>query len=91
MNHMSRRMLIATVIVAILGAGVATSVLRPWHGGEAQANTPPPAPAVEVASAVGQTITGMSSRAVSKPWTAWKSVRAFPARSKRCISAKARS
>jgi multidrug efflux system membrane fusion protein len=57
MNHKSRRMLIAFAIVAILGAGVATSVLRPWHGGEAQANTPPPAPAVEVASAVGQTIT----------------------------------
>ncbi|HBD36843.1 MAG TPA: efflux transporter periplasmic adaptor subunit, partial [Cupriavidus sp.] len=32
-------------------------VLRPWHGGEAQANTPPPAPAVEVSAAVGKTIT----------------------------------
>lgn len=57
MNDKSRRTLIAFAIVAILGAGVATSVLRPWHGGEAQANTPPPAPAVEVASALGQTIT----------------------------------
>ncbi|MGY2491377.1 efflux RND transporter periplasmic adaptor subunit [Cupriavidus sp. CP313] len=57
MNQQSRRTLIAIAIVAILGAGVATSVLRPWHGGEAQATTPPPAPAVEVAAAVGQTIT----------------------------------
>ena len=57
MNHQSRRTLIAIAIVAILGAGVATSVLRPWHGGEAQANPAPSAPAVEVAAAVGQTIT----------------------------------
>jgi type II secretory pathway pseudopilin PulG len=40
MNQQSRRTLIAIAIVAILGTGVATSVLRPWHGGEAQANTP---------------------------------------------------
>ena len=41
MNDKSRRTLIAFAIVAILGAGVATSVLRPWHGGEARATTPP--------------------------------------------------
>ncbi|QET04613.1 MULTISPECIES: efflux RND transporter periplasmic adaptor subunit [Cupriavidus] len=58
MNHQSRRTLIAVAIVAVLGIGVATSVLRPWHGGEAQANTAtPPAPAVEVAAVVGKTIT----------------------------------
>ncbi len=57
MNFQSRRTLIAIAIVAVLGAGVATSILRPWHGGEAHANTPPPAPAVEVAAVVGKTIT----------------------------------
>ncbi|KWR91749.1 efflux RND transporter periplasmic adaptor subunit [Cupriavidus sp. IDO] len=57
MNHKSQRSLIAVAIAAILGVAVATSVLRPRHGGEARASTPPPAPAVEVAVVVGQTIT----------------------------------
>jgi multidrug efflux system membrane fusion protein len=57
MSTQNRRTWIAIAIVIVLGAGVATSMLRPWHGGEAHANTPPPAPAIEVASAVGKTIT----------------------------------
>ncbi|CAG9181171.1 Efflux pump periplasmic linker BepF [Cupriavidus laharis] len=57
MNTQNRRTLIAIAIVVVLGAGVATSMLRPWHGGEAHANTPPPAPTIEVASVVGKTIT----------------------------------
>lgn len=51
MNHRSRRSLIAVAIAAILGAGVATSVLRPSPGGQAQATTPPPAPARTVLKA----------------------------------------
>ncbi|EYS88719.1 RND transporter MFP subunit [Cupriavidus sp. SK-4] len=57
MQQQKRRTLIALAIVVVLGAGVAGSILRPWHGGEAHANTPPPAPAIEVAAVVGQTIT----------------------------------
>ncbi|KWR91997.1 efflux RND transporter periplasmic adaptor subunit [Cupriavidus sp. IDO] len=57
MHYQNRRTWIALAIVVVLGAGVATSVLRPWHGGEAHANTPPPAPSIEVAAVVGQTIT----------------------------------
>ena len=57
MHYQNRRIWIALAIVVVLGAGVATSVLRPWHGGEAHANTPPPAPSIEVAAVVGQTIT----------------------------------
>jgi len=57
MNRKSRQTLLAAALVAILGAGVAASVLRPRHGGDAQAATPPPAPAVEVAAVVGKTIT----------------------------------
>jgi multidrug efflux system membrane fusion protein len=57
MNTQNRRTLIAIAIVVVLGAGLATSMLRPWHGGEAHANTPPPAPTIEVASVVGKTIT----------------------------------
>ncbi|WER48622.1 efflux RND transporter periplasmic adaptor subunit [Cupriavidus sp. WKF15] len=57
MSIQNRRTWIAIAIVIVLGAGVATSMLRPWHGGEAHANTPPPAPAIEVASVVGKTIT----------------------------------
>lgn len=57
MQLQKRRTLIALAIVVVLGAGVAGSILRPWHGGEAHANTPPPAPAIEVAAVVGQTIT----------------------------------
>ncbi len=92
MNTQNRRTLIAIAIVIVLGAGVATSILRPWHAGEAQANTPPPAPTIEVASVVGKTITEWDEfSGASKRWTAWKYVRASPARSKRCISAKARS
>ncbi|CAG2147307.1 Multidrug resistance protein MdtA [Cupriavidus yeoncheonensis] len=53
----NRRTWIAIAIVIVLGAGVATSMLRPWHGGEAHANTPPPAPTIEVASVVGKNIT----------------------------------
>lgn len=52
-----RRTWIALAIVIVLGTGVATSLLRPWQGGEAHANTPPPAPTIEVASVVGKTIT----------------------------------
>jgi len=57
MSIQNRRTWIAMAIVIVLGAGVATSMLRPWHGGEAHANTPPPAPTIEVASVVGKTIT----------------------------------
>jgi len=57
MHHQNRRALLAIAIVVVLGAGVATSILRPWHEGEAHANTPPPAPSIEVAGAVGKTIT----------------------------------
>ncbi|MBP0632505.1 MULTISPECIES: efflux RND transporter periplasmic adaptor subunit [unclassified Cupriavidus] len=57
MQQHKRRTLIALAIVVVLGAGVAGSVLRPWHSGEAHANTPPPAPPIEVAAVVGQTIT----------------------------------
>ncbi|SCU88921.1 Cation/multidrug efflux system, mebrane-fusion component [Cupriavidus necator] len=57
MQQQKRRTLIALAIVVVLGAGVAGSILRPWHSGEAHANTPPPAPAIEVAAVVGQTIT----------------------------------
>jgi multidrug efflux system membrane fusion protein len=57
MSIQNRRTWIAIAIVIVLGAGVATSMLRPWHGGEAHANTPPPAPTIEVASVVGKTIT----------------------------------
>lgn len=53
----SRRSLIAVAIVLVLGAGLATTVLKPWHGGEAQAVPAPSAPAVDVAAAVGKTIT----------------------------------
>ena len=57
MQQHKRRTLIALAIVVVLGAGVAGSVLRPWHSGETHANTPPPAPPIEVAAVVGQTIT----------------------------------
>ncbi|MFC4522340.1 efflux RND transporter periplasmic adaptor subunit [Cupriavidus pinatubonensis] len=57
MSTLNRRTLIAIAIVVVLGAGVATSMLQPWHGGEAHANTPPPAPTIEVANVVGKTIT----------------------------------
>lgn len=57
MQQQKRRTLIALAIVMVLGAGLAGSILRPWHSGEAHANTPPPAPAIEVAAVVGQTIT----------------------------------
>ncbi|MGY2492461.1 efflux RND transporter periplasmic adaptor subunit [Cupriavidus sp. CP313] len=57
MQQQKRRTLIALAIVVVLGAGVAGSILRPWHSSEAHANTPPPAPAIEVAAVVGQTIT----------------------------------
>ncbi|SPC16481.1 efflux RND transporter periplasmic adaptor subunit [Cupriavidus taiwanensis] len=57
MQQQKRRTLIALAIVVVLGAGVAGSILHPWHSGEAHANTPPPAPAIEVAAVVGQTIT----------------------------------
>ena len=57
MQQQKRRTLIALAIVVVLGAGVAGSILRPWHSGEAHANTPPPAPSIEVAAVVGQTIT----------------------------------
>ncbi|WP_193752410.1 efflux RND transporter periplasmic adaptor subunit [Cupriavidus sp. IDO] len=52
-----RKWIAAAAIVA--AAGIATSLLRPWHGSEAIAGTPaasPPMP-VEVAHAVGRTIT----------------------------------
>lgn len=57
MKQQSRRSLIAVAIVLVLGAGLATSILRPWHGGEAQAVPAPQAAAVDVAAAVGKTIT----------------------------------
>ncbi|WP_455287273.1 efflux RND transporter periplasmic adaptor subunit [Cupriavidus necator] len=58
MQQQKKRTLIALAIVVVLGAGVAAAALRgAWHGGEAHANTPPPAPAIEVAAVVGQTIT----------------------------------
>ncbi|ALD93531.1 efflux RND transporter periplasmic adaptor subunit [Cupriavidus gilardii] len=59
MKLQSRRSLIAVAIVIVLGTGLATTVLRPWHAGEAQA-VPSPAPsaaAVDVAAAIGKTIT----------------------------------
>lgn len=58
MQRQFRRTWIMLAAVAVLGGGVATFAIRPWQGGgEAHANTPPPAPAVEVAAAVGKTIT----------------------------------
>ncbi|WP_454725923.1 MULTISPECIES: efflux RND transporter periplasmic adaptor subunit [Cupriavidus] len=57
MKQQYRRTMIALAIVAVLGAGLATSLLKPWHAGEAQA-VPAPAPtAVDVAGVVGKTIT----------------------------------
>ncbi|EHP38041.1 multidrug transport protein [Cupriavidus basilensis OR16] len=50
--------MIALAIVAVLGAGLATSIFKPWHAGEAQAVPGPAAPAtVDVAAALGKTIT----------------------------------
>ncbi|KDP89059.1 MULTISPECIES: efflux RND transporter periplasmic adaptor subunit [Cupriavidus] len=58
MNQQYRRTMIALAIVAVLGAGLATSIFKPWHAGEAQAVPAPAAPAtVDVASALGKTIT----------------------------------
>lgn len=57
MKQQYRRTLIAIAIVAVLGVGLATSVLRGGHGGEAQAVAAPQATAVDVAAAVGKTIT----------------------------------
>ncbi|WP_059414111.1 efflux RND transporter periplasmic adaptor subunit [Cupriavidus basilensis] len=57
MKQQYRRTMIALAIVAVLGAGLATSLLKPWHAGEAQA-VPAPAPtAVDVAGVIGKTIT----------------------------------
>ncbi|MGO4327587.1 efflux RND transporter periplasmic adaptor subunit [Cupriavidus sp. 2TAF22] len=57
MKQQYRRTMIALAIVAVLGAGLATSLLKPWHAGEAQA-VPAPAPTgVDVAGALGKTIT----------------------------------
>jgi len=55
-NKATRRTLIAVAVFALLGAGLAASLLRP-HGGEAQAVTAPAAPAVDVATVIGKTIT----------------------------------
>jgi len=58
MQPQFRRTWVVLAVVAVLGAGVATFAVRPWQGaGEAHANTPPPAPTIEVAAAVGKTIT----------------------------------
>ncbi|MGY8526949.1 efflux RND transporter periplasmic adaptor subunit [Paracidovorax citrulli] len=59
MKQPSRRSLIAVAIVLVLGAGLVTTLLQPWHAGEAQAVPGPAqtAPAVEVAAALGKTIT----------------------------------
>jgi multidrug efflux system membrane fusion protein len=57
MQNRNRHTLIAIAIAVLLGVGVTTSILRPWHSGEARANTAPAAPAVEVGRAIGKTIT----------------------------------
>lgn len=58
MNQQTRRTMIALAIVAVLGAGLATSIFKPWHAGEAQAVPGPAAPTtVDVAAALGKTIT----------------------------------
>jgi multidrug efflux system membrane fusion protein len=58
MNQQARRTMIALAIVAVLGAGLATSIIKPWHAGEAQAVPAPAAPTtVDVANALGKTIT----------------------------------
>lgn len=56
MQNTTRRTLIAVAVVALVGAGLAASLLRP-HGGEARAVTAPATPAVDVAAAIGKTIT----------------------------------
>ncbi len=57
MTQQYRRTMIALAIVAVLGGGLATSIFKPWHAGEAQA-VPAPAPTtVDVAGALGKTIT----------------------------------
>lgn len=57
MTYLQRRTLIAIATILAIGAGVAITVVRPWHAGEAHAIPAPAATAVDVAAALGKTIT----------------------------------